>query len=63
MKTIDSLQGKELGFDVTVLPDTILVDFTAIRKKTIEQYGFAEKPTDEPWVIGGLFSKPVYRGA
>ena len=61
MKTIDSLQGKELGFDVTVLPDTILVDFTAIRKKTIEQYGFAEKPTDEPWVIGKLSRENFFR--
>lgn len=61
MKTIDSLQGKELGVDVTVLPDALLVDFTAIRQKTIEQYGFAEKPTDEPWIIGKLSREDFFR--
>lgn len=61
MKTIDRLQGKELGVDVKVLPDTLLVDFTAIRQETIERYGFAEKPADEPWIIGKLSREDFFR--
>lgn len=30
------------------------MDFDAIREDTIKRYGFAEKPADEPWVIGKL---------
>ncbi|MPR31827.1 hypothetical protein GBK04_00300 [Cytophagaceae bacterium SJW1-29] len=58
---MDSLQGKELGFDVTVLPDTLLVDFTEIRQEIIERYGYAEKPADEPWIIGKLSREDFFR--
>lgn len=61
MKTIDSLQGKELGFDVTVLPDVLLVDFTGIRQETIERHGYAEKPDDEPWIVGKLSREDFFR--
>lgn len=61
MKTIDSLQGKELGFDVTVLPDALLVDFTDIRQETIERRGYAEKPADEPWIVGKLSREDFFR--
>lgn len=29
-----------------------MVDFDAIRDETVERYGYAEKPDDEPWIIG-----------
>ncbi len=61
MKSIDSLQGKELGTNVMVLPDSLLVDFTDIRHETIERYGFAEKPAGEPWIIGKLSPEDFFR--
>ena len=32
-----------------------------IRQKTIEQYGFAEKPSNEPWIIGKLSREDFFR--
>lgn len=49
-----NIQGETLGPHVTVTPEALVVDFDAIREETIERYGFAEKPTDEPWIIGKL---------
>ncbi|MBU1821388.1 MAG: hypothetical protein KKG00_07740 [Bacteroidetes bacterium] len=58
---MNSLQGKELGGNVKVLPDTLLVDFSEIRQETIERYGFAEKPDDEPWIVGKLSREDFFR--
>lgn len=51
---MENIQGDKLGQHVTVTPEALVVDFDAIREETIERYGFAEKPDDEPWIIGKL---------
>ncbi len=51
---MENIQGDKLGPHVTVTPEALIVDFDAIRQETIERYGFAEKPADEPWIIGKL---------
>ncbi len=51
---MENIQGDKLGPHVTVTPEALIVDFDAIREGTIERYGFAEKPADEPWIIGKL---------
>ena len=51
---MEDIQGDKLGPHVTVTPEALVVDFDAIREETIERYGFAEKPDDEPWIIGKL---------
>ena len=51
---MEQLQADHLGPHVTVIPEGLIVDFDAIRDETIERYGFAEKPADEPWIIGKL---------
>lgn len=49
---MENIKDEKLGPNVTVTPDALVVDFDAIRQETIERYGFAEKPADEPWIIG-----------
>lgn len=49
---MENIKADKLGPNVTVTPDALVVDFDAIRQETIERYGFAEKPADEPWIIG-----------
>jgi len=49
---MENIKTEKLGPNVTVTPDALVVDFDAIRQETIERYGFAEKPADEPWIIG-----------
>ena len=49
---MEHIKTEKLGPNVTVTPDALVVDFDAIRQETIERYGFAEKPADEPWIIG-----------
>ena len=49
---MEYIKTEKLGPNVTVTPDALVVDFDAIRQETIERYGFAEKPADEPWIIG-----------
>lgn len=49
---MENYPSDELGPHVEVTPEGLLVDFDAIRDETIERYGFAEKPADEPWIIG-----------
>ena len=49
---MENLNVDQLGPHVTVTPEALVVDFDAIREETIERYGFAEKPADEPWIIG-----------
>lgn len=51
---MENIQGDKLGPHVTVTPEALVVDFDTIREETIERYGFAEKPADEPWIIGKL---------
>lgn len=49
---MEKYPSDKLGPHVEVTPEGLLVDFDAIRDETIERYGFAEKPADEPWIIG-----------
>ena len=49
---MENIKTEKLGPNVTVTPDALVVHFDAIRQETIERYGFAEKPADEPWIIG-----------
>ncbi|WP_019991034.1 hypothetical protein [Rudanella lutea] len=49
---MENNQPEKLGPHVEVTPEGLVVDFDAIRNETIERYGFAEKPADEPWIIG-----------
>jgi len=49
---MENIKTEKFGPNVTVTPDALVVDFDAIRQETIERYGFAEKPADEPWIIG-----------
>jgi len=51
---MENIQQQRLGPHVTVTPEGLVVDFDVIREDTIERYGFAEKPADEPWIIGKL---------
>jgi len=51
---MENIQEDKLGPHVMVTPEALVVDFDAIREDTIERYGFAEKPADEPWIIGKL---------
>ncbi len=51
---MEDIKQQQLGPHVTVTPEGLIVDFGAIREETIERYGFAEKPADEPWIIGKL---------
>ena len=51
---MEDIKQQQLGSHVTVTPEGLVVDFDAIREETIERYGFAEKPADEPWIIGKL---------
>lgn len=51
---MEDIKQQQLGPHVTVTPEGLVVDFDAIREETIERYGFAEKPADEPWIIGKL---------
>lgn len=51
---MEDIKQQQLGPHVTVTPEGLIVDFDAIRQETIERYGFAEKPADEPWIIGKL---------
>ena len=51
---MEDIKHQQLGPHVTVTPEGLIVDFDAIREETIERYGFAEKPADEPWIIGKL---------
>lgn len=51
---MEDIKQQQLGPHVTVTPEGLVVDFNAIREETIERYGFAEKPADEPWIIGKL---------
>lgn len=61
MENMKDLQGKDLGFHVSVRPDTLIVDFDEIREETIERFGFAEKPADEPWIVGKLSREDFFR--
>lgn len=49
---MEKYQSDKLGLHVEVTPEGLVVDFDAIRDETIERYGYAEKPADEPWIIG-----------
>ncbi len=49
---MENNQDEQLGPHVRVTPEALVVDFSAIRQETIERYGYAEKPADEPWIIG-----------
>ncbi|XAZ82187.1 hypothetical protein A6C57_28075 (plasmid) [Fibrella sp. ES10-3-2-2] len=49
---MEKYQSDKLGPHVDVTPEGLVVDFEAIRDETVERYGFAEKPADEPWIIG-----------
>lgn len=49
---MENVNQERLGPHVIVTPETLVVDFDAIREETIERYGFAEKPAGEPWIIG-----------
>ena len=51
---MEDIKQQQLGPHVTVTPEGLVVDFDAIREETIERYGFAKKPADEPWIIGKL---------
>lgn len=51
---MEDIEQQQLGQHVTVTPEGLVVDFDAIREETIARYGFAEKPADEPWIIGKL---------
>ena len=51
---MEDIKQQQLGPHVTVTPEGLVVNFDAIREETIERYGFAEKPADEPWIIGKL---------
>lgn len=49
---MEKYQADRLGPHVEVTPEGLMVDFDAIRDETVERYGYAEKPDDEPWIIG-----------
>lgn len=49
---MENNNAEKLGPHVTVTEEALIVDFDQIRQETIERYGFAEKPADEPWIIG-----------
>lgn len=58
---MENIQGDKLGPHVTVTPEALIVDFDAIREETVERYGFAEKPADEPWIIGKLSQEEFWQ--
>lgn len=49
---MENREGEKLGPNVTISDGSLVVDFDTIRAETIERYGFADKPADEPWIIG-----------
>lgn len=49
---MENEEGEKLGPNVTITDGTLVVDFDAFRAETVERYGFADKPADEPWIIG-----------
>jgi hypothetical protein len=49
---VENIESGTLDPHVEVTPEGLVVDFEAIREETIARYGFAEKPADEPWIIG-----------